>query len=178
MKEIGLTRGYVAFVDDDDYDCISSHKWHVYRICTGNKEYVYPRTTLSKTHSDGYKWKREVLMHRFIMSAAPDQIVDHVNGNTLDCRRDNLRICTSAENSWNAHKSKLINGKPTISEYKGLRFDPRNKTNPWTAHISVNKKRIYLGKFKTEEEAALMYDVGSFIYHGKFGKPNFCKIVA
>jgi hypothetical protein len=160
VKEIQLTQGKIAIIDDNDYSLISQYKWR------------YSKTGCGITSFRVNKIKRTVKMHRLILKLTDPKIqVDHINHNKLDNRRTNLRICTAKENSRNRRPY----GK---SKYLGVCFshDARKK-NPYTyiiARILVNNKRIFLGSFKTEEAAALAYDEAAKIHFGEFANLNFC----
>lgn len=97
------------------------------------------------------KWSRQ-RMHRLILGLTnPKILVDHINGNGLDNRKSNLRICTNQQNLLNRGAQR---GGTSI--YKGV--CARGGKNKWTAQITFNRKSIYLGSFKTEKEAALAYN--------------------
>jgi hypothetical protein len=128
MKSITLTRGKVALVDDADYEWLNKYKWY-----SGARGYV-----ISSTTADGKKGV--MYMHREIMKTPRDMQTDHINGNKLDNRRSNLRICTSAQNR--ANKGKQSNN---TAGYKGICWSKAAKK--WQAQITVNKKTIYLGLF-------------------------------
>ncbi len=105
-----------------------------------------------------------VLLHRVIMEAAPDQFVDHINGNPLDCRRSNMRLCDRAGNNFNK--------KPRASSrapYKGITQRPSGR---WLAQIQANKVHHVLGIFDTPEEAAIAYDNAAIRLHGEFACIN------
>jgi hypothetical protein len=94
----------------------------------------------------------------------PDKYqVDHINLNKLDNRRDNLRMCTPAENLRN------VGARNRHSNYKGVRF----YKNRWVAEIGINYQHVYLGRFKLEEEAAKAYDKAARELHGEFARTNF-----
>jgi len=158
MKEVPLTKGCVALVDDADYERVSVLKWRTDRNQNGN---LYARTS---------KWLpggkvKNTTMHRFILGTAPGVTVDHIDGNGLNNQRSNLRECSITENSCNRKKSL---GKK--SQYKGVRRDA--KYNRWDARIKSMGKSIYLGYFKSEVEAARAYDEAALRLFGEFARLN------
>ena len=105
-------------------------------------------------------------MHRCLFDNIPDGMeVDHINGNTLDCRRENLRIVTSRQNTMNIH---IIRGK---SCYKGVFWN--KDIEKWYSRIGVNYKLINLGYFASEIEAAKAYDRAALKHFGEFARLNF-----
>src|ERR1700745_3514525 len=109
MQEIPLTQGKVALVDDEDYELVAQYKWHAH--VTWDKKWY------AKTHSG------KLTMHKFLLNPPSDMEVDHVNGDGLDNRRQNLRICNSTQNKGNMRKQ---DGRSSI--YKGVSWDKsRNK---------------------------------------------------
>ena len=183
MKEIKLTKGYVAKVDDDDYDWLMQYSWHT--LQRGNepgrrrlRKHDVARTAIPVSLPDGYRAYRIVSMHVLIMRAEPGQIVDHINGDPLDNRRENLRIVTNQQNSWNSRGAKSFNGKPTSSRFKGVsrkvckyKGEPRYKY--WVAKIGVDGTDVTLGHFKNEIEAACRYDMAAQHYYGEYARLNF-----
>lgn len=140
-----------VLVDESDWPHISGYQW-------------YPR--------EGYiVCGRGFRLHRFLMGAVPGEVVDHVNGNPLDNRRSNLRICTQAENVRNRRKTTST----CSSKYKGVWFANRqaHTEKPWRAHIRIQGKPTYIGSYATEVEAAHAYDAAALKHHGKFARPNF-----
>jgi hypothetical protein len=107
---------------------------------------------------------KTISMHREIMNFPAGRLVDHENGDTLDNRRDNLRIATSEQNAYNKQKTKT----KTSSRFIGVYYDKQK--NRWIARIKYKDKRIYLGCFKDEIEA---YDAAARKYHGEFARLNF-----
>lgn len=87
-------------------------------------------------------------------------VVDHKDGNTLDNRRENLRICT---NAWNAVNRRALKNKS--APYKGVRA---KRTGKFDAIITIDKKQIYLGTFKSPESAKDAYDKAAEVLHGEY----------
>lgn len=158
MKQIKLTRGKWAMVDDSDYESLSQFKWYAKR---GAHTYYAVREKYivgQRLHP------KRLRMHRVVIGASPDMQVDHINGDGLDNRRVNLRECTNAENQHNRRVTPRGS-----SRYKGV-YMHRKK---WAAHITNNYKTIYLGLFDTEYAAAQAYDAAARRMFGDFARPNF-----
>ena len=152
MNYIELTQGKYTIVDDEDLKEVSKYKWY---FSNG-----YAR------RDAGYGINRErIKMHRFILNIPKNVQVDHKNGDTLDNRRENLRICTKAENLRNR---KI--GKNNTSGYKGV--DWFKNRNLWRAKIKYNNKLIHLGYFQTKIDAAKAYNNAAIKYHKEFSRLN------
>jgi len=108
-------------------------------------------------------------LHRLIMNAPKGLTVDHINGNTLDNRKKNLRLATPSQNSCNRNRPRML----LKHKYRGVAFFPRLTKNPWNARIKVKQKSIYIGYFPTIEKAALAYDKMALKHHGEFARLNF-----
>lgn len=156
VAEIKLTKGAVALIDREDFMWVSWFKWS---LISGNG---YARRG---DVVDGKR--RSMYMHREIMRAQQGEYIDHINGNKLDNRKCNLRICTNSQNNFNKPKN-----KNNTSGYKGV-FLSHNKSKPFMAQIVCNRKTIYLGYHATAEEAARRWDVEAKILHGEFARLNF-----
>jgi hypothetical protein len=154
MKEISLSRGQVALVDDVDYDFVNQWKWYASPSKNG-RWYAVRMPTHCKMEK----------MHRLIMNCPDGMTVDHINGDGLDNRRSNLRVCTEAEN--NRNRGKNINN---TSGYKGVHVTPYGK---YAAAITAHGKQIRLGNFSTPEDAARAYDKAAKQHHGEFAWLNF-----
>lgn len=139
-----------AIVDDDDYPRLSRFRW--YRLPNG---YVATKT------KDGH----HLYMHREVMHTPPGKHTDHVDGNKLDNRKSNLRICSKSENLRN--RGKQTNN---TSGYKGVFYSIR--AHRWRAQIVVERKAIHLGLFDTTVEAAQAYNEAAAIFFGPFAKLN------
>lgn len=154
MKQIPLTRGKVALVDDEDYEELSKHKWQ----CDG-KGYAF-RTT-------GSKPRRHIFMARLVMEAPHGSWVDHIDHNTLNNQKSNLRFCNRSESSMNQCKR----SDQASSKFKGVHWCTNQRR--WIALIYLKKKRIHIGSFRQEEDAARAYDSAAVRLFGKFAYPNF-----
>lgn len=154
--EILLTKGQVALVDASDYDRLIQHRWCADWNSRGKKFYV-----LRKTTSHGKQ--TNIRMHREVLKlvAGGKEHVDHINGNTLDNRRSNLRLVTRSQNMCN--RTKQVNNK---SGYKGVRS--HKASGKWIAEIGISGKRFYLGLHNTPEEAHAAYREAAKNLHGEF----------
>lgn len=158
MKQIKLTQGKVAIVDNEDFERLNKYKWYANYM----HKYWYVVRNIKKNKG---KQKTE-FMHRVIMNV-PDYLeIDHINHNGLDNRRCNLRVCTRSENNMNRRPR-----KGTSSYYKGVCWDKRSKK--WIVRIQSNKKCIYLGCFNNEIVAAHFYDMKAKKLFGEFAYLNF-----
>ncbi len=158
MKEIQLTQGKVALVDDEDYDYLNQWKWFA-NLQNGK---FYARRNIPKISGK----RGSLLMHRLILNMLnPKMQVDHLNHFTLDNRKCNLRICTDAENKRNREMN-----KNNLSGYKGISFDKR--VNKYHSSISINKKRFFLGSYIDPIDAARAYNEAALKYHGEFAHIN------
>jgi hypothetical protein len=159
LKEIELTNGKIALVSDEDYEKVNIINWYYRKegYAVGNL----------KSPSKGIYPK--ILLHRYIMNAQKGVQIDHINGNKLDNRRENLRVANASLNKANC--GLRSNNK---SGYKGVQYrKDRNKC--WFASIKVNYKLISLGYYYTPEEAARAYNEGAIKYFGEFSKLNELK---
>jgi hypothetical protein len=155
LKEIELTRGKSAIVDDEWYPYLNQFNWQA----------RYDRTT-GKWYAARQVHRKFIYMHREILNAPDGLHGDHINGDTLDNRRSNLRLATSAQNAWNRDKY-----KNNTTGYKGVTYDKgRGKAR---AQITVHGKHRHLGWFDDPREAALAYDQAARQYHGPYGCTNF-----
>lgn len=152
MKEIQLTRGRVTLVDDVDYEKVAQFKW-----CYMTAGYA------ARSVARGEKrWL--VYLHRFILDAPEGVYVDHIDGDKLNNRRSNIRLCTQSENKMNS--GKYANN---TSGHAGVAFD--KSTGSWKAYINVDKKLKHLGRFPTKEEAVKCRKAAEEKFFGDF-KPR------
>lgn len=157
MKEIKLTQGYVALVDDEDFEWLSQWKWHaVVHRCT-----VYAARNIKNDIGK----KTSIKMHRQILGITDRKVeVDHKFGNGLDNTRANIRMCTSSQNKMNR------GGFIGSSKYKGVSWSEQRKM--WVAGIMVDKKPKIIGYYTFEEDAAMAYNSAAKAMHGEFAKYN------
>lgn len=139
MRRIPLSQGKFALVDDEDFETLSRLKWHAVKI-----------------RSNFYAARKKVggpmiYMHRSLLGDPPGMVCDHINGDGLDNRRSNLRLCTDAENR-KAFRKKTSGH----SKYRGVTRSARD--GRWYAYISLTGKHTHLGVFRSEVDAARAYD--------------------
>lgn len=168
MRRIPLTQGCWTIVDDDDYERLSAHKWHLDRRC-GRENTLYAKrqmTIASKSNKTLRSWQRAQLMHRVIMNAGPGQFVDHINGNGLDNRKCNLRLCTNAENLHNQGPRR----NKQSSRYKGV--CRRRRSGRYEVNIRCGDRSYWVGSFTDEVEAARAYNARAIEVFGEFAWLN------
>jgi len=156
-KEIQLTQGKVAIVDDEDFEYLNQWKWHTHK--SHNNFYAVRCITISNSKQS------QIKMHRLIAKPTKDMVVDHVDGNALNNQKINLRICTSMQNSINRKLN--VNNK---TGYKGV--DYIQTLNKYRAYINTNRIRKHLGCFIDPIDAARAYNEAALKYHGEFAHIN------
>lgn len=159
MKEIQLTQGLIALVDDDDYEIVANAKWFCSTVRLGNKTRYYASRTVKGCGIS--------LMHRLIMEAEKGDRIDHKDGNGLNNQRHNLRFATHQQNMMNSNTQKT---SLHTSRFKGVfKSKPSKK---FTAQIQFNNKGIHLGQFEYERDAAIAYNDAAIKYFGDFAVLN------
>ena len=153
-KEIQLTKGIVTIVDDADFEYLNQFKWYLLK---SNSNYYAIRTKRPEN--------KLIQLHRIVIQAKQGEIVDHINGNKLDNRKCNLRICTKSQNCQNRKISKL-----NKSGFNGVSWNIRNKK--WVAQIACNNQKIHIGFFNEPIEAAKAFNAAALKYHGEFANLN------
>ena len=165
MKEIKLSPNgskhkglYVALVDDDGFELINKFRWNA--LVHKNLRYCYSMIT----KPDGTN--KLTLMHRFVMGVTDPKVF--IDGDGLDNRKRNLRICTHRENLLNGRNVNAYGGKPTASTFKGVHVSG----NRWRAQVTVHHKKIHLGYFDKETDAARAYNEFAKKNYGEFARLN------
>lgn len=164
MKEIILTQGKKAIVDDEDFEFLNQYDWCV--AMAREKRWGYKAVKGFTYSKNGKKQTQMIQMHRIIMLSPPDIFdVDHIDGNSLNNQKSNLRICTHAENMMNIRRR-----VSSSSRFRGVTFNKQDKR--WRARFFLGGKSLLDKKFNKEEEAALIYNEFCKKYHGEFARLN------
>lgn len=155
MVKIDLGNNQFALVDFEDYEYLNELKWHICK--SGNQ--LYARSIFYDN-----KKRKNILMHRLILEPK-GKCIDHINGNGLDNRKCNLRICERHQNALNRKKN--INN---LSGFKGVSWF--KSSQKWRAQIQYKKIVYHLGVFEKRIDAARAYNAAAIKYHGEFAKLN------
>lgn len=156
--EIYVGDGRFAWCDWKDFDLVKKYNWN---LTTRNRSgCLYAQSWDCHNTSE----RKRITMHGLIMPAPDGQFVDHINGNGLDNRRENLRLVTHQQNSFN---QKHHGGS---SKFKGVSID--RISGSWRAYITVDGKRKHLGRHGTELDAAKAYDMAAKEFFGEYAKLN------
>jgi hypothetical protein len=151
MKQIALTQGTFALIDDEDFERVNQYKW---KLIKAKKNNWYAKRSINNNGS--------LYMHRFIMDCPRNKEIDHRDGNGLNNQKSNLRICTSTQNIQNRKGY----GR---AGYKGVRISGDHIR----AVIKIGGRAIHLGYFSDLISAAKAYDEAAQKHFGEFAKLNF-----
>lgn len=149
-----LSQGKVAVIDFDDFERVRGLKWCAQKM--GRRFYAIRGQS-----------KKIIKLHRVITNCPPERVVNHINGDGLDNRRENLQICTRQQNMF-AHQRKR---KDASSTYRGVCWHKQKKR--WSAQITHNDKDVHIGYFDAEKSAARAYDAKARELFGPHASPNF-----
>jgi len=159
MKQIPLSQGKFATVDDDLFDFLSQWKWHF-----SNTGYATRAQYIGMFN--GKCKNKVILMHRLIANPPKGVQIDHISGDKLDNRLSNLRECNHSQNQMNSSQSR--NG--SRSKYKGIAWHKTRKK--WLCQFNKNKKCYFVGWFNEEIDAALAYNFAIVEHFGEFARFN------
>ena len=154
VKQIPLTQGKFALIDDADYEWLNKWKWYAHKR---GHTYYAERKVRDQT----------ILMHRIIISVPSRTEIDHISRNGLDNRRSNLRFCTCSENQW--HQRLRIDNK---TGFKGVSIARFPSQRLYRVRIQVNNKRVHIGFYRSAEIAAQAYDDAATRHFGNFALTN------
>jgi hypothetical protein len=154
MRRIPLTQGKFSEVDEVDYERVAEFRWHAFKV--HNTWYAA---------SGGPNKGQRTYLHRFIMDAPVGKEVDHINGDGLDNRKENLRICRHRDNLRNVQRTTI-----SRSGYRGVTIAASGK---FVASCKYLGKRLHFGTYDTSEEAARVRDRNVIDLHGEFAVLNF-----
>lgn len=152
------TNGYEFLIDESDAEFVDGRSW----FAQGRTNFMY----VASAFKENGKFKIKYL-HRLLLGATGKNVyVDHINHNTLDNRRSNIRLSNAKNNQYNTKKK-----GGCLSKYKGVTFE----NNKWRARIRKNGKKLHLGSFDIEEDAARAYDAAALKIAGEHALTNFGK---
>jgi hypothetical protein len=161
MKYLELTKNKKTLVDDNDFDFLNQWSW--YWVGKRGSKYGYAERTQRirgrQTH---------IKLHRLLANAKKGEQVDHINGDSLDNRRENLRLCSQSQN--NANRKILTTNK---SGYRGVSWS--NHAKKWRTVFKVNSEQRHLGYFDNIRDAAKAYNLEAKKYFGDFANLNILK---
>jgi len=158
-RRMPLSQGKYAIVDPEDYEKLKKYKWYARKSVST----FYAVCYISRPKCLG---RRNFYMHQLVINVPAGMDCDHINHKGWDNRKANLRAVTHCQNLWNRRKSE----KASLSKYIGV--DWSRSAKRWRSRISVNGKRINLGYFNSEIEAAKAYDKAAKKYHKEFAVLN------
>jgi hypothetical protein len=154
---IRVSGGYFAVVDEEDFERVNQYTWTLLWKKGGENYYAH-----TFYFENGEKF--HLIMHRFILGVT-ELNIDHINGNGLHNYKSNLRQCTQKQNSWNRRSSRF-----SVSKYRGVY---KRKNGNFSATITCNKIKHYLGVFKTEIDAGKAFDLKAREFYGQYAYQNF-----
>jgi len=159
-REIPLTQGLVAIVDDEDFKRLIRNRWFAGR--KRRQTYAVRQIYLAES-----KTNRRLYMHREVLGARPGSQVDHANGNGLDNRRSNLRYA-----NYSQQKANSMLSSSNTSGFKGVSRDGRGRRKEWRAQLRVGGRSLLCGSFHEATEAARAYDEAAVTHFGEFARTN------
>lgn len=152
---VELSGGHHALVDTQDIHKVATSRWCATKF--GHSWYASRNTEVGGVG----------LLHRLIMDAPDNLVVDHISGDSLDNRRANLRLCTKAENNRN----RTVMQSTNTSGYRGVSWQTSRQR--YVAQIKLDRKPRNLGRFLCPIEAAIVRDMAAIAFHGEYAVLNF-----
>lgn len=162
--EIPLTRGKVTIIDDEDWPLVSQYTWGAFTSSGRRKPHWYATATTPR-HEGG----KSIRLHRLLLNAPKGVQVDHIDGDGLNNRRANLRLCTHGQNQQNR---KAVVSKSGFKGVRRIHKKPQWSIR-WLATIKKDGRDRHLGSFDTAEDAARAYDRAAIQLFGEFAGLNF-----
>lgn len=159
-KQIPLTQGKFALVDEEDFEYLNQWKWHAQK---GRKTFYAVRGIFLNSKNKSIFNTSLIYMHHLILARREGCSIDHIDGNGLNNLRSNLRHATRGQNRMNTEKS-----CNNTTGFKGVSF--YKQANKFRARITLDKKQIFLGYFETAQEAHQAYIKAAIELHGEFAK--------
>jgi hypothetical protein len=157
--DIKLTKGFACKVDKEDYEYLSQFKWRYHNGYASRNEVTWCPLAKKTVKT------KQITLHRLIIACPDGMTVDHINGDKLDNRKSNLRICNHQQNCWNRP---LQNNSTTGS--RGVSY--HKKMGKWMVYLTYNGKRKHLGYFSSLEEATARYDEEASKHYGEYARLN------
>jgi hypothetical protein len=154
MKEIPLTKGKFAIVDDEDFERLCNYKW-----------VISDGYAVTSFRNENGEYKQNLRMHRMILDVQEGKVIDHINGDRIDNRKENLRIATQKQNSWNSKKK---DSEKATSKYKGVSVS----SGKFIVKIKHDGKKEHVGTFNDEIAAANAYNYYAVKYFGEYARLN------
>jgi hypothetical protein len=163
VKSLETNKGICFIVDDEDYDLIHDLYWCGIKTKHAHgSDRFYIKTLYKETNHA----RKHLSLARLLIGVFDKNIkVDHINGDTLDNRKSNLRKSTNFQNAQNRRKT----SRHCNSKYKGV---VKREGGKWQASIKFNRQYKFLGTFLKEEDAARAYNSAALKYHGEFSCIN------
>lgn len=161
IEVVSKGRIYRVLFDEEDRGAVEAKSWHILSTSRGVSYAIAHTHSVSGARST-------VGMHRVILQAAAGEMVDHINGDGLDNRRCNIRLCSREQNGMNRRRP-----AHNTTGYKGVKRHSKTSALPWEARICAQREHLHLGSFATREEAARAYDRAAIKLHGEFASLNF-----
>lgn len=152
-------------LDDEDYIYLSKFKWKV--IQKGNDYYA----VIKKMKGKGRE-TTQIYLHEFLIDLENCDCIGFKNKNTLDNRKENLFGVSKGYNLSRTRKRLTLNGKPTSSKYKGVTKRIKKGKLTWEVRISKDKNTLYLGSYKTQKKAGLVYNKKALELYGEYAYQN------